>query len=81
MENLEAKYAGGKNGERQEAMEEPSEEAFQKTATRIKKRKARDITEDKDNEEDIDLQQDSPAKEPVAPTKRRRSKRTKQSKR
>ncbi|MCJ1428578.1 hypothetical protein MMC29_006488 [Sticta canariensis] len=81
LENLEAKYAGGKNGEEQEAMEEPSEEAFQKTAARIKKRKARVIAEDQDDEEDIDLQQDSRAEDPVAPTKRRKSKRSKRSKR
>lgn len=77
LENLEAKYVGGRNGEKQEAMEEPSEEAFQKTAARIKKRKARVVEEDQDDEEDIDLQQDSPAEEPVATTKRRKSKRSK----
>ncbi|MCJ1272134.1 hypothetical protein MMC22_012041 [Lobaria immixta] len=85
LENLEAKYAGGKNGERQKAMDEPSEEAFQKTAARMKKRKARVIEEDEDGEQDdgeeIDLEQDSPAEEPVAPTKRRKSKRSKRSKR
>lgn len=81
LENLEAKYAGGKNGEKQEAMEEPSEEAFQKTAARIKKRKAHVIEEDQDGEEDIDLEQASPAEEPVAPTKRRKLKRSKRSKR
>ena len=81
LENLEAKYAGGKNGEKQEAMEEPSEEAFQKTAARSRKRKARVVEEEQDDEEDVDLQPASPAESPVAPAKRMKSKRSKRSKR
>lgn len=66
LENLEAKYARGKNGKKQEAMDEPSEEAFQKAAARMKKRKARVIEDEQENEEEIDWEQDSPAKEPIA---------------
>lgn len=83
LDSLEAKYTGGKNGKKQKAVDEPSEEAFQKAATRMKKRKARVIEdeEERDDEDEIDLEQDSPVEEPVAPTRRRKSKRSKRSKR
>ena len=80
LENLEAKYAaGGKKTRKNEA--EPSEEAFQQTAARMKKRKATAVIEDDDNDdedEDIDLEKDSPAPEPTTrTTKRKKSKRPK----
>ena len=89
LENLEAKYAGGKNGARQKATDEPSEEAFQKTAAKMKKRKRVVEEEEKEKEEkgddedevDIDLEQDSPAEEPVVTKNRRKSKRAKRGKR
>lgn len=83
LETIEAKYVGSKNGKKRKAMDEPSEEAFQKAARRMKKRRApvMEENEDQDNEEDIDLEQDSPKEEPVASTKRRKSKRSKRSQR
>jgi DnaJ family protein C protein 9 len=82
LENLEAKYAGGAKGGKGKKgpgkkHEEPPEEAFQKTAARMNKRKARaptppqeesvdeDVTNDEDDEEEevLDLTLDSPADE------------------
>lgn len=79
LENLEAKYGGGLKKEKG-AEHEPPEETFQKAATRTRKRKTR-VVEHVDSEEEIDLEADSPDDEPVAPTRRKKSKRTKLSKR
>lgn len=75
LENLEAKYAdSGKKTKKNKSKEtEPSEEAFQQTAARMKKRKAPPVVEDYgDNEddetEDIDLKEGSTAPEPAPQT-------------
>lgn len=79
LENLEAKYAGGKNGKKQKVADEPSEEAFKKTAARMTRKRKAAVVEEEQDEEDIDLEQDSPVEEP-APTRRKKSKPTKRSK-
>lgn len=83
LENLEAKYAGGGKKTRKNEGE-PSEEAFQQTSARIKKRKAPAVIEEDDNDDDdeaIDLDEDSPALEPALGTpKRKKSKRSKRAK-
>ena len=84
LDDLEAKYCSGKRGSSTrkkggtgEIMDEPPEEAFEKTAARGKKRKARVVeTEDEGNEEDEEDVEDSPAEETVARTKRKKPKRS-----
>ncbi|MCJ1470262.1 hypothetical protein MMC07_008907 [Pseudocyphellaria aurata] len=66
LEGLEAKHAGGKNGKKRKVVDEPSEEAFEKAAERLKKpkRKAAVIKKnEQEDQKDIDLEKDSPAEE------------------
>lgn len=80
IDDLEAKYGGGKKGSstrkkggKGHVVDEPPAEAFEKTAARRKKRKA-PVDEDGDEEDEQELE-DSLDEEPVARTKRKKSKR------
>ncbi len=86
LENLEAKYVGGKNGTsgkkkvgKGDAVVEPPEEAFQKTAARMKKRKTRVIEDDNNDEDEVNLEDttDGDEEEPVSRTKSKKPKRSK----
>ena len=64
LDDLAAKYAGGKKatnrGKKRNREDEPSEEAFQKTAERLKRRKAVEV-EDEDEEDMMDVSKDDEA--------------------
>ena len=99
LEDLEAKYAGKKggkskaNGKKRIIDEEPDEEAFQKTAARMKKRKVKEVEVDEDEEvslgkeddDDMDRDEDQEVEEeapkPKKPRKPRLSAPTKASNR
>lgn len=85
LDDLEAKYIGGKNGaargktgKKRTREDEPSEEAFNKTAERAKRRKAgkveaeEDVEEEEEEESMAESEADVPEPEPV--TKGKKSK-------
>lgn len=79
LEKLEAKYVGGK-GAKSKNKEEPSEEAFQKTASRLKKQAEHKITNGKnadevndEGEDEIDLKAECPDPSSYEDKKKRKS--------
>ena len=76
LDDLTAKYAGGKKGankgKKRSREDAPSEEAFQKTAERLKRRKAVEV-EDEDKEDMLDVSKDDEA-EPITNGKMAKSK-------